>query len=169
MRYKAVPLAARTPRATPRRIATPTPPSSVATFVATLLMMILPLVLVIPMVVVRAATPALIVSPSSTALGGSVTVAGANFAGQQRGTLVIDGGINLADFKADRTGAFSIAVTLPSSVAAGTYTLSAVALGKGKAARDALSTVLASTSLEVVTASVATPTPTPTPTPTLTP
>ncbi len=165
MRYKAIPLAARTPRPTPRRTASPTPPSSFAKVVSTLLMMILPVALVIPAVVAQASAPALIVSPSSTALGASITVAGSNFSKQQRGSLVIDGGITLTNFKADRTGAFSSVVTVPASLTAGTHTLSAVALASGNAARAALSSVLASASLEVVGASVASPTPTLAPTP----
>lgn len=176
MRYKSIPLAARTPRPTERRIATPTPPSPFGTFVATLLVAILPLGLLIPLVIAEAASPALTVSPSGTTPGGSVTIVGASFAAQQRGTLVLDDGTILADFKASHTGAFSIAASISLAVTAGTHTLSAVASTKGPAARVAPSTVLASTNLEVLAPALsappsasATPTPTPTPTPSPTP
>ena len=165
MRYKATPLAARTPRPPARRIATPIRPSPFATIVATLLMAILPLGLLIPLAIAEAFGAALTVSPSSVAAGGSATVLGVRLASQQRGTLVLDDGTLLGAFKANRNGAFSVAVVIRSTVTAGAHTLSAVASSDGPKA-DRSSTVLASASLVVV----ATPAPSSAPaTPTLAP
>lgn len=170
MRYKAIPLAARTPRSTPRARASSMPPSTVATWVATALMAILPLGVLMPLALANASTASLSVVPSSTMPGGSVTVMGVNFAEGERGSLVLDDGSVLARFKASRSGAFSIVTVIPSSVSTGSHTLHAIASRKGRpTAGGEPATVLASASLEVLEPSVATPSPTPIPTPTPTP
>ncbi len=168
MRYKSTPLAARSPRPPAPSIATRTPTSPLATFVATLLMAILPLSVVIPLAIANAATASLTANPSSTAPGSSVTIVGARFSSQQRGSLVL-GGTVLGTFKASRSGAFSTSVRIPSSATVGTHTLSAVASASG-----GRSAILASTSLAVLrppgvsppATPSATPRPTSTPTPT---
>ena len=142
--------AAHPPTPTGQPAASLAPATPANGIVTTLLVAILPIGMLTTMVIGQAMAPALTVTPFSTTPGRSIIVAGATFATGQQGTLVLDGGTVLAQFKAGRSGAFATLVTVPSATTNGTHTLTAVAMSKGSAASVPASTVLASTNLAVL-------------------
>jgi len=163
-------------------------PSGWADWPATLVMVLGLPALLIPLLIASAGSASLAVTPNGDPPGTTVQVTGSNLPGHIRGTLVLDGSTSgLPGFRTDRQGGFTLRWTIPASTALGTHTLAAIGpMGKGPHQRPAAPSVLASTTLTVVSAqatptaspSVAptptptvrpTPTPTPRPTPTPTP
>jgi parallel beta-helix repeat protein len=155
MRYKAIPLAARSPHADPPPGPTPSRPNRPATILSTLVMAVLPILLIVPLVTVDAASPHIRLSASTVQPGAQIVVTGTGFGNGTRGTLTLDGAASLGAFVAART--FTASITVPIATTAGVHMIEA------RAATDAdvLSTgiVLAEVRL-TITLPGTTPTPT---------
>ncbi len=97
-----------------------------ATWSATIAMVLLVPALIIPRLVTDAAGPRLTLNPAAQSAGGTVEVRGTGFAAESRGFLSFDSQAKFATFAADRTGTFSLRISVPTGSALGAHAVSAV-------------------------------------------
>ncbi len=99
---------------------------SLATWIATMVMVLLLPALIIPRLVTDAAGPRLTLNPVAQSAGGSVEVRGSGFAAESRGFLSFDAQPKFASFAADRRGTFTLRISVPAGAALGAHDISAV-------------------------------------------
>ena len=170
MRYKAIPPTLRYPR--PERdirIQASTPPQRAwVNWLGSLIMVGLLPALILPLLFAQAATdPALLLNPGVGPAGSTITVVGANFAPGLHGQMLVDGASSgLPRFHANKSGQFSVSLTVPGAASPGGHLVQAATAPRGPKKASPAS-ILASSTFTVQ--QVATPAPTPAQTPAPTP
>lgn len=128
------------------------------------LIVVAAIAVILPITVAAVVTPSLAVSPSSGPAGTKIQVTGTGFAARAKGQLLFDGSAtSMPTFKVSAKGTFTVAVTVPGSIAAGTYVIGAKMLSGSESGQTVAT---ASFSIPVPATPSATPTATPSPTPT---
>jgi Alginate lyase len=141
----------------------PRPPrhSTLRDWLATIPILLLGPALIVPMLITSAASPTLRVTPEEPAPGQDVTVKGVGFDRRMDGALLDDDDDEIATFRTDSRGSFTVRFALPASFDVGDHDITAV---------DAEGDERAELEIEVVAAlAVSDPTPEPTAAPTAEP
>jgi hypothetical protein len=171
MRQKALPLSL---RATPAGVGEPgpgrvrRPVHRIRDLLATAIILLLVPAIVVPELDVHAGTPTLAVAPTEVHAGASVTLTGRGFVAHTQLRLLLDGRAQLAIARSDRTGGFEIRVAVPATTAAGQHRVEAMPILKAAALEGKgrlVAVALASVTVVVLAASMASLLPTPSATP----
>jgi len=119
---------------------------------ATLLPFLLFPLLILPLAA-QTSAPSLSISPSTALTGQRITVVGRGFAPRQNGVIAVDiHSAGLPTFRADKSGSFSVAFALPSSIRPGSHQIDAIGSAPRnslKGSRSSSGVVLASSTLIV--------------------
>ncbi len=176
MRYKALSPIARS--GVQRQKPPPQPPAGgarrMSDWIATLIIALLLPALVTPLLMVSGHTAVLTAQPAEITPGSSTIITGSGLPAHHRGALLLDGGsLQLALYRTDSLGAFSVAIVVPRTVGLGQHRVDAVDVtgGTGKhSGKTKPAVILASVVIAVVALTiVASPSPTTTPTPSSSP